>query len=153
VKSFPFTAEGFGIETELTVHAVRLFMPMVEVPTKYKERPPGSISKLSTYRDGFRILFTIVSLVREERPLIFFSAIFGLLALVSLILAEPLIVTYLHTHLVPRFPTAVLATSLMLLAFLSLAVGFILDTVTRGRWEAKRMAYLAIPGPQDSLRS
>jgi glycosyltransferase involved in cell wall biosynthesis len=153
VKSFPFTAEGFGIETELTVHAVRLFMPMIEIPTKYKERPPGSTSKLSTYRDGFRILFTIVSLVREERPLIFFSAIFGLLALVSLILAEPLIVTYLETHLVPRFPTAVLATSLMLLAFLSLAVGFILDTVTRGRWEAKRMAYLAIPGPQDSLRS
>jgi glycosyltransferase involved in cell wall biosynthesis len=153
VKSFPFTAEGFGIETELTVHAVRLFMPMVEVETKYKERPPGSVSKLSTYRDGFRILFTIVSLVREERPLIFFSAIFGVLALAALILAEPLIVTYLNTHLVPRFPTAVLATSLMLLAFLSLAVGFILDTVTRGRWEAKRMAYLAIPGPQDSLRS
>ena len=153
VKSFPFTAEGFGIETELTVHAVRLLMPMVEVPTKYKERPPGSVSKLSTYRDGFKILFTIAGLVREERPLIFFSGIFLLLAAVSLILGVPLILEYLRTHLVPRFPTAILATGFMVLAFLSLAVGFILDTVTRGRWEAKRMAYLAIPGPQDQSRS
>jgi glycosyltransferase involved in cell wall biosynthesis len=152
VKSFPFTAEGFGIETELTVHAVRLLMPMVEVPTKYKERPPGSVSKLSTYRDGFKILFTIAGLVREERPLIFFSGIFVLLAAVSLILGVPLILEYLRTHLVPRFPTAILATGFMVLAFLSLAVGFILDTVTRGRWEAKRMAYLAIPGPQDQHR-
>jgi glycosyltransferase involved in cell wall biosynthesis len=149
VKSFPFTAEGFGIETELTVHAVRLLMPMIEVPTKYKERPPGSVSKLSTYRDGFRILFTIAGLVREERPLIFFSAIFVLLAGVSLLLGVPLILEYLHTHLVPRFPTAILATSLMVLGFLSLAVGLVLDTVTRGRWEAKRMAYLAMPGPSD----
>jgi glycosyltransferase involved in cell wall biosynthesis len=149
VKSFPFTAEGFGIETELTVHAVRLLMPMVEVPTNYKERPPGSVSKLSTYRDGFRILFTIAGLVREERPLIFFSAIFVLLAAVSLILGVPLVLEYLQTHLVPRFPTAILATSLMVLAFLALAVGLVLDTVTRGRWEAKRMAYLAIPGPHD----
>jgi glycosyltransferase involved in cell wall biosynthesis len=149
VKSFPFTAEGFGIETELTVHAVRLLMPMVEVETKYKERPPGSVSKLSTYKDGFKILFTIAGLVREERPMVFFSGIFVLLAAVSLILGMPLIFEFLHTHLVPRFPTAILATALMILAFLSLAVGFILDTVTRGRWEAKRMAYLAIPGPGD----
>jgi glycosyltransferase involved in cell wall biosynthesis len=149
VKSFPFTAEGFGVETELTVHAVRLLMPMIEVPTKYKERPPGSVSKLSTYRDGFRILFTIAGLVREERPLIFFSAIFVLLAAVSLLLGVPLILEYLRTHLVPRFPTAILATSLMVLGFLSLAVGLVLDTVTRGRWEAKRMAYLAMPGPCD----
>jgi glycosyltransferase involved in cell wall biosynthesis len=152
VKSFPFTAEGFGIETELTVHAVRLLMPMVEVPTNYKERPPGSVSKLSTYRDGFKILFTIAGLVREERPLIFFSGIFLLLAAVSLILGVPLILEFLRTHLVPRFPTAILATSLMVLAFLSLAVGMVLDTVTRGRWEAKRMAYLAIPGPTSPLR-
>jgi len=152
VKSFPFTAEGFGIETELTVHAVRLLMPMVEVETRYKERPPGSVSKLSTYRDGFRILFTIAGLVREERPLVFFSGIFALLAAVSLILGVPLILEYLQTHLVPRFPTAILAVGFMVLAFLSLAVGFILDTVTRGRWEAKRMAYLAIPGPQDIRR-
>ncbi len=150
VKSFPFTSAGFGIETELTVHAVRLLMPMVEVPTNYKERPPGSVSKLSTYKDGFKILFTIAGLVREERPLIFFSAIFLLLAAGSLAFGIPLILDYLHTHLVPRLPTAVLATSLMLLAFLSLAVGLVLDTVTRGRWEAKRMAYLAIPGPNDN---
>jgi hypothetical protein len=107
------------------------------------------VSKLSTYKDGFKILFTITSLVREERPLIFFSGIFALLALVSLGLGIPLILEYLHTHLVPRFPTAILTVGTMVLAFLSLAVGFILDTVTRGRWEAKRMAYLAIPGPQD----
>jgi glycosyltransferase involved in cell wall biosynthesis len=148
VKSFPFTAEGFGIETELTVHAVRLLMPMVEIDTRYKERPQGSASKLNTWRDGFRILFTIAALVREERPFIFFTLIFLLLALVSLVIGTPVIVEYVHTGLVPRLPRAVLATGLMLLAFLSLASGMILDTVTRGRWEAKRMAYLAIPGPQ-----
>lgn len=148
VKSFPFTAEGFGIETELTVHAVRLLMPMVEVDTRYKERPQGSASKLNTWRDGFRILFTITALVREERPLIFFTGLFLVLALASLLVGTPLLLEYLKTGLVPRLPTAVLATGLMLLAFLSLASGLILDTVTRGRWEAKRMAYLAIPGPQ-----
>jgi len=149
VKSFPFTAEGFGIETELTVHAVRLLMPMVEIDTRYKERPVGSVSKLNTYRDGFRILFTIGGLVREERPLIFFTAIFAILVLLSLVIGAPVVVDYLKTGLVPRLPTAVLSTGLMLLAFLSLASGLILDTVTRGRWELKRMAYLAIPGPQD----
>lgn len=149
VKSFPFTAEGFGIETELTVHAVRLLMPMVEVDTRYKERPVGSVSKLRTWRDGFRILFTIASLVREERPFIFFTAIFILLAGLSVFLGVPVVVEYLHTGLVPRLPTAVLATGLMVLAFLSLASGLILDTVTRGRWELKRLAYLAISGPHD----
>jgi glycosyltransferase involved in cell wall biosynthesis len=147
VKSFPFTAEGFGIETELTVHAVRLLMPMVEIDTRYKERPEGSISKLSTWRDGFRILSTIALLVREERPLIFFSVIFLLLAIFSLAVGAPVIMEYVHTGYVPRLPTALLSTGLMLLAFLSLVSGLILDTVTRGRWEAKRMAYLAIPGP------
>jgi hypothetical protein len=127
-------------------------MPMVEVETSYKERPPGSVSKLSTYRDGFKILFTIAGLVREERPFIFFAGIFVLLAAVSLILGVPLVLEFLRTHLVPRFPTAILATSLMVLAFLSLAVGMVLDTVTRGRWEAKRMAYLTIPGPADQKR-
>jgi len=149
VKSFPFTAEGFGIETELTVHAVRLLMPMVEIDTNYKERPAGSVSKLSTYKDGFRILFTIAGLVREERPLTFYTAIFAIAAIFSLIIGTPVVIEYLHTGLVPRLPTAVLATGLMVVAFISLAVGLILDTVTRGRWEAKRMAYLAIPGPQD----
>jgi len=149
VKSFPFTAEGFGIETELTVHAVRLLMPMAEVETRYKERPEGSVSKLSTYRDGFKILFTIASLVREERPLIFFASIFILLAAFSLLIGTPVVIEYFQTGFVPRLPTALVAVGAMVLAFLSLASGLILDTVTRGRWEDKRMAYLAIPGPQD----
>jgi hypothetical protein len=151
VKSFPFTAEGFGIETELTVHAVRLLMPMVEIETAYKERPAGSVSKLHTWSDGFRILLTIVALVREERPLIFFTGLFVLLALASLIIGTPVVVGYFRTGLVPRLPSAVLATALMLLGFLSLASGLILDTVTRGRWELKRTAYLRIPGPGDLL--
>jgi glycosyltransferase involved in cell wall biosynthesis len=149
VKSFPFTAEGFGIETELTVHAVRLLMPMVEVDTKYKERPAGSVSKLNTYQDGIRILLTITSLVREERPLVFFSGIFAILALASLLVGTPVVLEYVRTGYVPRLPTALLATALMILAFLALASGLILDTVTRGRWELKRIAYLAIPGPKD----
>lgn len=149
VKSFPFTAEGFGIETELTVHAVRLLMPMAEIETRYKERPEGSVSKLNTYRDGFRILFTIAALVREERPLVFFTTIAALLMISSLLLGTPVVIDYFHTGLVPRLPTAVLSVGFMVLGFLSLASGLILDTVTRGRWEDKRMAYLAIPGPQD----
>jgi glycosyltransferase involved in cell wall biosynthesis len=149
VKSFPFTAEGFAIETELTVHAVRLMMPMAEMDTRYKERPLGSVSKLNTWRDGLRILGTIGYLVREERPLIFFAAIAALFAAVSLLIGAPVVSDYVHTGQVPRLPTAVLATGLMVIAFLSLTCGLILDTVTRGRWEAKRMAYLAIPGPQD----
>ena len=149
VKSFPLTAQGFGIETELTIHAVRLMMPMIEMDTRYKERPVGSVSKLNTWRDGLRILSTIGYLVREERPLIFFSFFFFLLAAISLLIGTPVVTEFLKTGLVPRLPTAVLATGLMLLAFLSLTCGLILDTVTRGRWEAKRMAYLAIPGPQD----
>lgn len=149
VKSFPLTAQGFGIETELTIHAVRLMMPMMEMDTRYKERPEGSVSKLNTWRDGFRILSTIGYLVREERPLIFFSFIFLLLAALSLIMGTPVVAEFLRTGQVPRLPTAVLATGLMLLAFLSLACGLILDTVTRGRWELKRVAYLAIPGPHE----
>jgi len=149
VKSFPFTAEGFAIETELTVHAVRLMMPMAEMDTRYKERPVGSVSKLNTFRDGFRILGTIFYLTREERPLIFFAVISLLFAAVAAIIGAPVVSEYFRTGLVPRLPTAVLATGLMVIAFLSLTCGLILDTVTRGRWEAKRMAYLAIPGPQD----
>ena len=149
VKSFPFTAEGFAIETELTVHAVRLMMPMSEMDTRYKERPAGSVSKLNTYRDGFRILGTIGYLVREERPLIFFSTISALFVASAILIGGPVVSEYFQTGLVPRLPTAVLATGLMVIAVLSLTCGLILDTVTRGRWEAKRMAYLAIPGPQD----
>jgi len=151
VKSFPFTAEGFGIETELTVHAVRLLMPMIEIDTRYKERPVGSVSKLNTWRDGFRILFTIVSLVREERPLIFFSSLFAFFAVFSLAMGIPVVIEFFQTHQVTLLPRAVLAVGMMVLAFLSLASGLILDTVTRGRWELKRIAYLAIPGPQDLL--
>jgi glycosyltransferase involved in cell wall biosynthesis len=147
-KSFPFTSEGFGIETEITVHAVRLLMPMIEIDTKYRERPAGSVSKLSTYKDGFKILFTIVSLVREERPLIFFTGLFGILALISLAIGVPVINEFVHTGYVTLLPRAVLAASMMILAFLALFSGLILDTVTRGRWELKRMGYLAIPGPQ-----
>ena len=121
---------------------------MLEIETRYKERPVGSVSKLNTYRDGFRILNTIAYLVREERPLIFFSSIFAILVLSSLFVGVPVFLEYLDTGLVPRLPTALLATALMLLAFLSLMSGLILDTVTRGRWEQKRMAYLAMPGPQ-----
>jgi glycosyltransferase involved in cell wall biosynthesis len=149
VKSFPFTAEGFAIETELTVHAVRLMMPMSEMDTRYKERPVGSVSKLNTWRDGFRILGTIGYLVREERPLVFFSTIAAIFVAVAVAIGAPVVSEYFRTGLVPRLPTAVLATGLMVIAFLSLTCGLILDTVTRGRWEAKRMAYLAIPGPQD----
>ena len=149
VKSFPLTAQGFGIETELTIHAVRLMMPMIEMDTRYKERPVGSVSKLNTWRDGFRILSTIGYLVREERPLIFFSFFFFLLAAISLLIGTPVVTEFLRTGQVPRLPTAVLAMGLMLLAFLSLTCGLILDTVTRGRWELKRMSYLAFPGPQE----
>lgn len=148
VKSFPFTAEGFGIETELTVHAVRLLMPMAEVDTAYKERPAGSVSKLSTYRDGFKILFTIAQMLREERPLLFFSAIAAVFAIVAAILGASIVLEFVRTGLVPRLPTALLATGLMVIAFLSLMSGLILDTVTRGRWANKRLAYLSMRGPQ-----
>jgi glycosyltransferase involved in cell wall biosynthesis len=149
VKSFPFTAEGFGIETELTVHAVRLLMPMAEVDTAYKERPAGSVSKLSTYRDGFKILFTIAQMLREERPLLFFSMIGALFALVAAVLGVSIVLEFYRTGLVPRLPTALLATGLMVIAFLSVMSGLILDTVTRGRWANKRLAYLAMRGPKD----
>jgi hypothetical protein len=146
-KSFPALASGFETETEFTVHALELRMPVGELSTAYRERPPGSQSKLNTWRDGFRILNTIALLVRRERPLPFFGAAAAVLALLAVLLAVPVIQTFLATGLVPRLPTAVLATGLMLLSFLSLACGLILDTVTRGRLEARRIAYLAIPAP------
>lgn len=142
VKSFPSLASGFEIETELTVHALELRMPVAEVQTQYKERPPGSTSKLRTFHDGFYILKTIAMLVKEERPLQLFSAIFLVLSLTAIILAWPLAITFMETGLVPRFPTAILATGLMLLGFISFACGLILDTVTLGRREMKRMWYL-----------
>ncbi len=147
VKSFPALASGFETETEFTVHALELKLPVGEVRSPYKERPVGSASKLNTYRDGFRILRTILTLVQRERPLMFFSIAGVLLLLLAIGLAVPLVQTYLETGLVPRLPTAVLSTGLVLLSFLAFACGLILDTVTRGRQEAKRIAYLAIPGP------
>ncbi|AWK87618.1 glycosyltransferase family 2 protein [Azospirillum thermophilum] len=147
VKSFPALSSGFETETELTVHALELRMPIAEVKTPYKDRPPGSQSKLNTIRDGIRILRTILILVKEERPMPFFSVLFGVLALASVVLAGPLVSTYWQTGLVPRLPTAVLSMGLMLLAFLSLTCGLILDTVTLGRREMKRMRYLSIPAP------
>jgi hypothetical protein len=147
VKSFPALAGGFETETELTVHALELRMPIAEVETPYKDRPPGSVSKLSTYKDGFRILWMITKLVKEERPMLFFGGAALLLALLSVILGIPIFVTFVETGLVPRLPTAVLATSLMTLAFLALTCGLILDTVTRGRREMKRLRYLEIPAP------
>jgi hypothetical protein len=126
---------------------------MAEVDTAYKERPVGSASKLNTYRDGFRILFTIAKLIREERPLLFFSAIAAVLAAIALLLGWQLLAYFIAHGTVPRLPTALLATGLVIIAFLSLMSGLILDTVTRGRWEAKRMAYLALRGPQDRRNS
>ncbi|MGB5579792.1 MAG: glycosyltransferase family 2 protein [Woeseia sp.] len=147
VKSFPVLTGGFEIETELTVHALELGMPQAEVETVYRERPSGSESKLSTYRDGARILRTIGVLIKEERPLAFFSCIFAILAAASILLAWPVVTEFFDTGLVLRLPTAVLATGLMLLAFMSLACGLVLDTVTRGRRELKRLSYLRISGP------
>ena len=144
-KSFPALSPGFEIETEMTVHALELRMPVGEVQTPYRERPPGSSSKLRTVRDGVRILKTIAALVRDERPLRFFGSVGALLVVCSLLLGWPIISTYLESGLVPRLPTALLATALMLLAFLSIASGLILDTVTRGRRELKRLHYLQIP--------
>jgi glycosyltransferase involved in cell wall biosynthesis len=147
VKSFPALSSGFEIETELTVHALELRMPSAEVDTPYQDRGMGSVSKLRTIHDGIRILWTIGLLIKEERPMVFFFWIFAALFALSVVLAIPLFQTYLETGLVPRLPTAILATGCMLLAFLSLFCGLVLDTVTLGRREAKRMRYLETPAP------
>lgn len=144
-KSFPAHAKGFETETELAVHALELRMPVAEIDTRYGARPEGSVSKLNTYRDGIRILLTILKLFKSERPLAFFSIGFALSSLVSLILAIPLFETFFETGQVPRLPTAVLCVAFSLLGFMFLTCGLILDTVTKGRIEAKRLAYLAIP--------
>jgi hypothetical protein len=147
VKSFPALSTGFEIETELTIHALELGMPVAEMPTPYYARGEGSASKLNTWRDGLRILWTIGKLFRMERPLQFFGLIGAVLVLVSIVLAVPVVRTYFATGLVPRLPTAVLVTGLMLLASLSFVSGLILDTVTRGRREMKRLAYLSHRAP------
>ncbi len=147
VKSFPALAAGFETETEFTVHALELMLPVGETETAYKDRPVGSVSKLHTFSDGWRILKAIIALVKREKPMPFFSAIAAALLLVGLGFGTPVVWEFLATGLVPRLPTAVLAMGLVLLSFLSFACGMILDTVTRGRLEAKRTAYLAIPAP------
>lgn len=148
VKSFPALSTGFETETELTVHALELRMPIEEVDAPYKCRPEGSASKLNTYRDGVRILSTIVKLFRQERPLAFFSSISLLVFVAAILLAIPLLITYAETGLVPRFPTAILVTGMILTAAVSLTCGLILDTVTRGRHETKRLVYLQMAPPR-----
>ena len=147
VKSFPVLSEGFEIETEMSVHALELRMPVGEVETVYAARPEGSQSKLSTYSDGWRILKTIVNLYRLERPVLFYGAIGTILLVAAILLAEPLVETYIRTGLVPRFPTAILVTGMVIVAMLCVFAGLILDTVTRGRREVRRLAYLALSAP------
>jgi glycosyltransferase involved in cell wall biosynthesis len=151
-KSFPVLSGGFEIETELTVHALELELPVGEMPTPYYSRPQGSASKLNTWSDGVRILKTVLRLYRAERPLALFSGIGLGLAIAAIGLAIPIFVTYLQDGTVPRLPTAVLSTGLMVLAFLCIACGVILDTVTRGRRELKLLAYLAQRAPAEERR-
>jgi len=151
VKSFPALSAGFETETELTVHALTLNMPVAEVDTNYFARPVGSASKLNTYRDGVRILLVMLALFKNERPVAFFGLNALLLAIVSVAISIPIFRTYAETGLVPRFPTAILSSAIMLAAFLSLVCGFVLDTVTRGRREMKRLAYLQFRAPKYAL--
>ncbi|WP_300160964.1 glycosyltransferase [Bradyrhizobium sp.] len=148
VKSFPVLSDGFEIETELSVHALELALPVAEIETPYYARPAGSFSKLNTWRDGFRILGTILKLYRSEKPLRFFTVTGIFLMLVSIGLAIPIVVTYLEIGLVPRLPTAVLSMGLMIMAVLAVSSGLVLDTVTRGRREMKLLAYLSQPSSQ-----
>jgi hypothetical protein len=152
VKSFPVLSGGFEIETELTIHALELELPVGEMPTPYYPRPEGSTSKLSTWHDGFRIIRTVLRLYRAERPLPLFTGIGTSLAIIALGFGTPVVMTYFQEGRVPRVPTAVLATGLMLLAFLSLACGLILDTVTRGRRELKLLSYLSQRAPAEERR-
>jgi glycosyltransferase involved in cell wall biosynthesis len=152
VKSFPALSRGFETETEISVHALELAMPVAEVVTAYGARPEGSVSKLSTYRDGWRIMRTILHLFRIERPVLFYGGFAAFLAALGLVLAVPLIVTFVETGLVPRFPTAILVTGIMVIAFLSFGVGLILDTVVRGRREVRRLAYLSFPAVGEAGR-
>ena len=152
VKSFPVLSSGFEIETEMSVHALELRMPVGEVETRYLARPEGSESKLSTYGDGWRILKTIATLYRVERPTLFYGGIGALLLLAALILSIPLVTTYLETGLVPRVPTAILVTGMSIVAVLCFFAGLILDTVTRGRRETRRLAYLSLDAPPELKR-
>ena len=151
VKSFPALSRGFDIETELTVHALEMRMAVGETEITYRERPVGSVSKLSTYRDGWKILTTIARFLKEERPLHFFGMAGLALALLAAVLSIPLVVTFVETGLVPRIPTAIVVVGMMIIAVLSLTAGLILDLVTRGRQEMKRLSYLSIPSVASSV--
>ena len=153
VKSFPALASGFETETELTVHALSLNLPAAEIETPYFARPEGSLSKLSTFADGWRILVMIVKFMKEERPFSFFASIGTVLVAIALVLALPIFITYAKTGLVPRFPTAIAATGVTILAFLSFAVALILDSVRFGRLEMRRLAYLRLPAIEADARS
>jgi glycosyltransferase involved in cell wall biosynthesis len=149
VKSFPVLSSGFEIETEISVHALELKMPVGEVETIYAARPEGSQSKLSTFSDGWRILKTLVTLFRVERPTLFYGGIAALLLILAVLLSVPLVRTYMHTGLVPRIPTAILVTGMTIIAVLCFFTGLILDTVTRGRREVRRLAYLSLRAPSE----
>jgi glycosyltransferase involved in cell wall biosynthesis len=152
VKSFPSFSREFEIETELTVHAMQMRMPVAELDTSYKERPPGGASKLRTFRDGWRILLTITNLMRNERPLLFFTLVGLAVSAVALALGIPIFLDWLDTGLVPRFPTAILAMGLAVIAVLCVATGLVLDLVSHVRRETKRLAYLALPAPRARIR-
>jgi glycosyltransferase involved in cell wall biosynthesis len=145
VKSFPAQSQGFEIETELTVHALQMNMPVAEVDTLYRDRLEGTTSKLNTWRDGFRILRTIIRLMKNERPFEFFGVISSAFAVVAALLFAPLLVDYLRTGLVPRFPTLILVSGLGVCATLSFLFGILLEGVTLSRQEARRLIYLSIP--------
>jgi glycosyltransferase involved in cell wall biosynthesis len=151
VKSFPSSSREFEIETELTVHAMQMRMPVAELDTAYKERPPGGASKLRTFRDGWRILLAITNLMRNERPLMFFTLVGLAVSALALVLGIPVVLHWLETGLVPRFPTAILAMGLAVIAVLCVATGLVLDLVSHVRRETKRLAYLAFPAPRARL--
>lgn len=144
VKSFPAMSIGFETETELTVHALEMRMAMAEISAPYKERPEGSTSKLRTYRDGIKILMLISRLIKDERPLQFFSVLGGLIGILALILGLPIVLTFFETGLVPRLPTALLSVGLVVISWLCIFTGLILDVVTKSRQELKRLFYLSI---------
>ncbi|WP_338504272.1 glycosyltransferase family 2 protein [Sphingomonas kaistensis] len=150
VKSFPVLSAGFEIETEISIHALELRMPVGEVITSYAARPEGSASKLNTYRDGWRILSVMLTLFRAERPALFYGSVGSAMVVAALALSVPLVTTYLETGLVPRVPTAILVTGMIIIAVLCLFAGLILDTVTRGRRETRRLAYLQYPSTANS---
>lgn len=145
VKSFPALSTGFDIETELSVHSLEMGLPVKEIETPFFERAEGSVSKLSTFRDGFRILWRMIFLFKEIKPLVFFGFFFIFFVGLSLLLGYPLVTEFLRTGFVPRFPTAILSVGIMLLGFLSLTCGFILDSLSYSRKEAKRLRYLSLP--------